>query len=214
MNGPAAGLPAYVLAGGRSRRFGSDKALADRNGEPALVRLVHALNAAGAASVAAVAREAGRYDGVGVRTIADAVADAGPLAGLETALADATTRGGGWILAVSCDLFDVPAPWIARLRTAATAERLAVAFRPDRWEPFPGLYHVDLLPTVRAQLGGNQRSFQVLLSAPDARAVTVPPPPDWPTRPSYNTPAELRAGPDGDSRPPPKIAGGIRPGDG
>ena len=201
MTPPAAGLPAYLLAGGRSRRFGSDKALADRDGAPALVRLAERLGALGAAPVTAVAREAGRYGRLGVRTIADAVADAGPLAGLDAALADAAARGGTWALVVSCDLFDAPGPWIDRLRSAAAAERLAVAFKPGRWEPFPGLYHVDLRSVTRSRLGGNERSLQALLSAPDARAVALPPPPDWPARPSYNTPAELRAGPGAGARP-------------
>ena len=191
---PAA-VPAYVLAGGRSRRFGSDKATADRDGVPAVVRLAEQAEAAGASSVTAVAREAGRYDGLGVRTIADAVPDAGPLAGLDAALADAADRGAAWALVVSCDLFALPPDWAARLRTAATPGRLAAAFRPDRWEPFPGLYHVALQPEVRRRLAAGERSFQALLSAPTARAAALPPPPDWPERISYNSPDELNAGP-------------------
>ncbi|MFH5806574.1 molybdenum cofactor guanylyltransferase [Alienimonas sp. DA493] len=194
MTAPA-NSPAYLLAGGRSRRFGSDKATADRDGVPALTRLAEQLRAAGATSVTAVARAAGQYDDLKVRTIADAVPDAGPLAGLDAALADAAEQGAAWALAASCDLFDLPADWVKRLRTAATPGRLAVAFRPDRWEPFPGLYHVALRPAVRARLAGGDRSLQALLSAPATRAAAVPPPPDWPERISYNTPAELRVGP-------------------
>ena len=192
--------PAYTLAGGRSRRFGSDKALAPRGGEPAIVRLRRELSELGAADVTAVARDPGVYAPLGVRTIADATADAGPLAGLEAALSDALVRhDAGWALVASCDLFAVRAVWVSLLRAAAPPAATAAAFRadagagPGRWEPFPGLYHTALLPAVRRLLRdrGAARSFQTLLGA--AAAAAVPPPPDWPARASFNTPAEFAA---------------------
>ncbi|WP_171187774.1 molybdenum cofactor guanylyltransferase [Alienimonas chondri] len=191
---PAADLPAYILAGGRSRRFGSDKASVDRDGTPALVHLAGVFTNFGAPSVTAVAREAGQYEDLGVSTIADAVADAGPLAGLDAALADAAARGATWAVVISCDLFDLPAPWMRRLRAAATPGALAAAFRPDGWEPFPGLYHVALRPALQRRLNRGERSYQALLSAPETHAAAVDLPPDWPERISYNTPAELRGG--------------------
>src|SRR5438270_12396859 len=55
---------AVVLAGGESRRFGSDKALAQFRGEPLIARVLRGLCAAGFEQVALAAKEPHRYAGV------------------------------------------------------------------------------------------------------------------------------------------------------
>ena len=55
---------ALVLAGGESRRFGSDKALAQFRGEPLLAHVLRGLTAAGFAQIALAAKEPQRYAAV------------------------------------------------------------------------------------------------------------------------------------------------------
>src|SRR5207248_4449155 len=55
---------AVVLAGGESRRFGSDKALAQFRGEPLIAHVLRGVCAAGFAQVALAAKEPQRYAGV------------------------------------------------------------------------------------------------------------------------------------------------------
>src|SRR5438876_10156744 len=52
---------ALVLAGGESRRFGSDKALAQFRGAPLLAHVLRGLSAAGFAQIALAAKEPRRY---------------------------------------------------------------------------------------------------------------------------------------------------------
>jgi len=186
---------AYILAGGRSTRFGSDKARVPIAGVPAIVSLERQLRSQGITTITAVAREADAYADLGIATISDRYADAGPLAGVEAALTHAKdSSGAACVLVVSCDLFEVRAAWIDRLVSAATPEAGAVAFRAERWEPFPALYRPSLLPVIQARLDAPQakRSLQRLLDDPESRAVTVPRPDDWPELISFNTPAELQ----------------------
>jgi molybdenum cofactor guanylyltransferase len=77
---------ALVLAGGRSTRFGSDKALAPFRGEPLVAHVVRAMSAR-FAEVLVVAKDARRYASFGAATASDASALQTPLAGIEAGLA-------------------------------------------------------------------------------------------------------------------------------
>jgi molybdopterin-guanine dinucleotide biosynthesis protein A len=87
-----------VLAGGRSSRFGSDKALAVWRGQPLIAHVVARL-----ASVADAVIVCGRaHDGV--TSIPDRpVAGLGPLGGLNAALHHAAAHCFGRVLTASCD---------------------------------------------------------------------------------------------------------------
>lgn len=88
-----------VLCGGKSSRFGSDKALADAEGVPVGGRVIAALRGGGAEPVAAIGGTAGSE--LGIPTIADLRPGEGPLAGLATALLWAKT---GSVVVAPCDL--------------------------------------------------------------------------------------------------------------
>ncbi len=155
-------LETYILAGGRSARFGSDKARAVLDHRPLIQRQAEHLRAGGC-RVRAVARTVGAYADLGVDTIGDLEPDRGPVGGVRTAL---THRGEGWALITSCDLLEISPAWIRELLAAVSDRFEAVAFRDDRWQPFPGLYHTRLLYRPEPWAHG---SLQQLLD----RAVTA-----------------------------------------
>ena len=74
----------YVLAGGGSTRFGQDKALADIDGEPMLLRM-RALLRRVATDVHVIA-PLRKYASLGVTGVPDRWEGQGPLAGIITAL--------------------------------------------------------------------------------------------------------------------------------
>ncbi|MCC5785698.1 MAG: molybdenum cofactor guanylyltransferase [Phycisphaerales bacterium] len=154
---------AYILAGGRSTRFGSDKARAMIEGRPLIRRIADMLESRGH-QVVAVAREADQYADLGLNTIADIEPDLGPVGGLQTALMH---RADGWIILCSCDLIHPSPEPIQQLEQARTGQEDAdaVVYRTDRWQPFPGLYHTRML-----RFAGH-RSMQGLLDAADTRPV-------------------------------------------
>jgi molybdopterin-guanine dinucleotide biosynthesis protein A len=183
-------LPAYILAGGASRRFGSDKARAVLHGQPLIRRLADQLQPA-AASVIVIADVAGKYADLNLLTLGDERPHQGPLGGLVTALAHlASGQSGDWLLLLSCDLVLIRSAWIEQLAAHAHPPAQAVAFRSQRWEPMPALYHASLLPMARAQLAADQRAMQTLLG--HARAIPLPTPDDWPVVAQINTPAALQ----------------------
>lgn len=176
-------LPMYILAGGRSSRFGSDKARALLEGVPLIQHVVEALRTI-ASAVTVVADVRGKYDDLGLRTIADRHCGKGPLAGVEAALIDAPEE---WVLICSCDFVGIRAEWINVLTGHRSPP--ATAFRTDRWQPMPALFHRTALAAVQQQLAGEDHSLQALLT--NLHATAIPAPPDWAHVPGVNTPAEL-----------------------
>lgn len=181
-------MPAYILAGGASRRFGSDKARAHLDGRPLLQRLQDTLEDWGH-DVTAVATATDAYADLGIRTIADRRPGLGPLAGLESALIDRRQRlDDGWLLLLSCDTVHLDQAWLAALESAIDERHHAICIRDDRWQAMPGLYHTRASATVTTLLDDDDRSMRALL---DRVAKPITSPPGWDARMSVNTPDDL-----------------------
>jgi len=174
---------AYILAGGHSRRFGSDKARALYAGRTLIQTLADRLNALGYA-VTVVGKHNGQYADLGLDTIGDIEPDQGPIGGLRTAL---THRRAGWILLCSCDMLEIHESWIDALidRRQRDPETAAVVAKDDIWQPFPALYHTRLLASPDAR---DAHSFQSLLHALPAAALR---PNGLPPLRQANTPDKL-----------------------
>lgn len=178
-------IPVYLLAGGKSRRFGSDKARAALRGKPLMMHVAESLSVA-ASRVTVVADVAGKYDDLGFRTIGDVVPGAGPMGGLLTALRDCDEP---WLLLAPCDFVGIQQGWIEHLLEETRDGFEAVVFRGDRWQPMPGLYHASLADRIERQLQSAQRSMTFLLDHADVRVCPLPR--DWPAHAGINTTDEL-----------------------
>ncbi len=161
-----------ILAGGRSRRMGRDKARLKARG----LRVIDLLAAhfKPRCRTVLVASGSRPIPGLGTRQVRDPGTQ-GPLAGLRAGLAASRTP---WVLAVTCDQVPVPETTLRRLwkaRRGARAVTLA--------HPFPGLYARSLLPALKRLLADGKGP-----SALPARRLRGPIPKSW------NTPAEFRRG--------------------
>ena len=188
-------LPAYILAGGQSRRFGSDKARANVDGLPTIVRLSQSLRSA-ATSITVVAERAGKYEDYGLQTIADLRPGAGPLAGLEAVAIDCTNRherkelDSPWFIVVACDVLTVNPSWFAVLDRAREPGALVSVFQDTTGvQPLVGLYHAGVLPHVQSMLSGGERCIRHLLRS--VKTSVSPAPDDWSTLTHFNTRIEF-----------------------
>lgn len=157
MRPTARAIPAYILAGGASRRFGSDKARATFHGRPLIMTLSNQLVEQGF-TVTVVGKRDDQYADLGLLTIGDIEPDQGPIGGLHTAL---THRGEGWLLLCSCDMLEIDDRWVDSLldELRRSPEADAITARDHRLQPFPGLYHTRLLQSAALR---EARSFQKL----------------------------------------------------
>ncbi len=190
-------FPAYILSGGQSRRFGSDKARYETPAGVQLCLLVDRLRSAGH-TVHVVADRADRYTDLGLTCLVDLQPDSGPLAGLATALAHqraqlalaSDVRAAGWLLLVNCDQRVWQADWYTELLAHTSPDVDASIYFDTMWQPLPGLYHVDLFPLVMDRLTHRRLSLHGLLDSLGDRIAQVPtqqPPSRW----SFNTHADL-----------------------
>ncbi|MDH3424699.1 MAG: molybdenum cofactor guanylyltransferase, partial [Gemmatimonadota bacterium] len=152
-----------VLAGGRSRRFGRDKTAESIRGAPMIERAVDALASCCADVVVVSSREdtpVGPW-----RTIPDDRPDLGPLAGIETALAEAARFGCGAVFVLAADLPLVQSGTVADVVAELGEGRAAAAARegdPD-FEPLCAVYRTDCLDDVAALLDGGESAARALL---------------------------------------------------
>lgn len=130
----------YVLVGGRSSRFGSDKALFEIDGKPLALHTAEKVRQA-AGAVTLVGAPA-RYAHLGLRTIPDPVADFGPLAGIVAALRDCTAARA---LIVAVDLPGVTVQMLRHL--LAYGGDVVLPVQPDgRDQPLCAVYARRALP--------------------------------------------------------------------
>jgi molybdenum cofactor guanylyltransferase len=164
-------VTALILAGGRSRRMGADKALSAWQGIP-LIQQVFAVAQACCNAVAVLTPWPEHYQMLlpsSVCWLKEPLTFAGPLSALALGMEYIQTP---WILLLACDMPQLNAAvlgqWIQALpQTAGMAQ---VPYHQDRWEPLCGFYHVDALPSLKAFLAAHvdRASFQEWLHSIDA----------------------------------------------
>ena len=179
-------VPVYILAGGNSRRFGEDKARAVLDGLPLITRVAQCF-APVASSITVVADRAGKYRDLGLRAIGDLAPGLGPMGGLRTALSDCA--GDQWLLLTCCDRIGVRLEWIESLMRLRRSDARIIAFQGSRWEPFPALYHSDILPEVAARIAEGDRALWRLMN--QVAHVAVPQPESWHEVKDINTRQDL-----------------------
>lgn len=141
-----------ALCGGRSTRFGSEKAAAVLNGRPLLSwALGHLALATEARAVSA--RPGSQAEGLaraaGLAVVHDAPGDAaGPLAGIRAGLVWAQAQGLAYLAVEPCDAPLLPADLHLRLRAAIGDAPAALAETRDGVQPLCSLWRIDTLAAI------------------------------------------------------------------
>lgn len=190
---PSGQLTGIVLAGGHSRRMGRDKATLSHEGRPMWERQAGVLRTAGA-DVIAVVRQPGQPP-LGLpddfQLWHDTIMDAGPLAGLHTALKQSRTL----LLAVlAVDMPRIDAWWFQWLGSFCGSNIGAMACRPDgTHEPLAAIYPRTALTETARRIDGPDRSLQslalALMGQHLLRSVPLPPGELWRVT-NWNSPGD------------------------
>jgi FdhD protein len=184
---------AVLLAGGRSSRFGSDKAFLDWRGQPLYVAQLRKLASLGPGKLWLSTRPDQPFPGYleGVARLVDEEADLGPLGGLRTALA---ASDAPWLLVLAVDLPKMEPSYLSDLLAGGAG---AVPRTPRGWEPLAALYpRESLLGLVDEFLAAGHRRLQDLVDEAAARGWIGPVPvadPEAALFANLNTPDDLAA---------------------
>jgi molybdopterin-guanine dinucleotide biosynthesis protein A len=152
-----------ILAGGRARRFGSDKAHALYEGER-LIDLVAASLSAQSSGLVVCGREEDGFDCLPDRPSADL----GPLGGLNAALHHASANGFTHVLSAGCDVPNLPSDLIETL----AGDSAAIV----RSQPVVGLWPTDLADQLDAFIAEDGRALYGFAERAGARQIAFDPP--------------------------------------
>jgi molybdopterin-guanine dinucleotide biosynthesis protein A len=152
-------LAAFLLAGGASRRMGSDKALLPF-GDKTLIEHLAGMLLTITPAVTIVA-PAGRYEAFGLPVVADLRPHCGPLGGIEAALSHSQAD---WNLILACDLPRMTGDWLQTLTKAARADaRLRIVASGEPPNPLAAVWHRSALTPVQEALDRGELRVRDLL---------------------------------------------------
>lgn len=149
-----------ILAGGQSRRMGSDKAALLIQGEPLLRRTVRLLRAV-TPDVAIIGPPDRAALAPDVPIHPDRWPQQGPLGGIATAL---QALAGEAVLVVGCDMPFLNLNVLRYLITAAPGYDAVVVRTDGETHPLHAVYRRRCLPTIEAQLRAGNRQVQQFLA--------------------------------------------------
>lgn len=148
-----------VLAGGQSRRMGSDKAALLIQGEPLLLRAVRLLRAV-TPDVAVIGPPERAALAPDVPIHPDGWPNQGPLGGIATAL---QALAGEAVLVVGCDMPFLNLDVLRHLVALLPGHDAVVVRADGEAHPLHAIYHRRCLPAIEAQLRAGNRQVQRLL---------------------------------------------------
>ncbi|GAC49771.1 molybdenum cofactor guanylyltransferase [Gordonia aichiensis] len=169
-----------VLAGGRSRRMGSDKAALDWNGEPMLAGLVRTISQRCEPVFVVATEDSAAYrllhgtGGPDATWVTDEEPGAGPLAGLAVGLAAARDAGCELAFVSATDMPLIEPELIDELQAAVTDTAGAVvAHDAERDHPMAAIYRTDAADAIAELVAAGERRMTAALEALATYRVTV-----------------------------------------
>ncbi len=174
-----------ILAGGKSRRMGQDKALLQVNHQT-LLRLTAQKIARVFHHKALVTGSEAKYQDLGWEIILDQYPGCGPLSGIQAALSQVKTP---YIFVVACDMPCITTANIHRILNLIDDWDVIIPYRNGHWEPLFALYRQSCLKPIEIIL--QQQQYRVESFFSQVKVKKVPWEKDDFSLSNINTPQDL-----------------------
>ena len=150
-------MSASILAGGKSSRMGTDKALlscGDKNFIETLLRTLSMFK-----NVMISTAGSGQYEFLECRTVPDLYPGAGPIGGIYSSLASSEDD---YLFVTACDTPFLSEGLIKNICEAARGfQCFAAAERGGHLHPLCGVYHKSVIPTLRELMSQGRRKISL-----------------------------------------------------
>jgi len=163
-------IAAYILAGGQSRRFGSDKSLHLFRGKPLIEHVIDAVRPL-VQSIFIVTGNTDKYSHLGLPSLRDIVEGLGPLGGIHTAL---THIGKGYAIVLGCDTPNINRELLSYMIHISSGNDVVIPYYRDMYEPLHALYSSACLPSVEKAIQAGMRQVISFFSERSIRTVSEP----------------------------------------
>jgi molybdenum cofactor guanylyltransferase len=161
-------ISAYILAGGKSRRFGEDKALFKYLGKPLIEHVIGAIRPV-IDRIAIVGDNTERFAYLEIPCHADIIAGIGPMGGLYTALQRADTD---LIFVFACDMPGLNTGLIRHMASLTGTFDAAVPLIKGNFEPLHALYSKSCIVPIEKSIDGGRRQIISFFNDVSIRQVT------------------------------------------
>jgi len=150
-----------ILAGGKSSRFGENKALFPINGIPIIKKIIDILHK-NTEELFIVARDADPYRSFGVKVIRDIYTGKGPIAGLHTSL---LTARFDRVFLIACDMPFLSEKLIVHMRSIRSRDPVVVPLSKKGLEPLHAIYKKELISVVEKRILSGNLSLKGLVES-------------------------------------------------
>lgn len=165
---------AYILAGGKSSRFGENKALYLWQGKPMVQRVADVVSAA-IPKIFVVANEQPLYEFIGAPVLTDIIPGLGPLGGVYTALSACSTD---YAFLCACDMPHISEAIISFMmeKVADSSADVIIPFdetknKENAYEPLHAIYSRRCLPAVKQAVEQNKK--RIVSFFPQVKVKTI-----------------------------------------
>ena len=160
-------IACVIIAGGRSKRFGTNKALATLNGERLVDIIITRLKAQTSGPIAVNTREEMKPLTDGLTVVTDVLTgDIGPLAGLHSAMTWARDSGHETVITTPVDTPVLPDNYIAKL---IESKPPSIASYDDRFQPLHGIWCSSHAKLLGQEIGSGMRAARRWAECCDAK---------------------------------------------
>ncbi len=169
-------LAAAVLAGGRSRRMGTTKALIEVDGRAMADRVLDAARSVGADPVVLLGGDPTQLASLSAPVVLDRYPGEGPVGGVLAALQHFEGTADR-VLILPCDLVDLDASTLLPLLEAEAGDGFSKVWvaASDRLEPMCAIWSTEAIGVIEDRFNAGERAVHAVISALPHVAVTVDP---------------------------------------
>ena len=159
-------ISGFILAGGKSRRMGTNKALLTFQGKPLLEHMIGLIEPL--CNKVAISGQNSEYVSFETEMVPDLYSDCGPIAGIFSALTYAVSD---WSLIVSVDVPFVNEDLFLSLISNIGEYDCIIPKHTYGVEPLIGLYHRQILPVIEEMINSGDYRLTNLLSKLNTRYI-------------------------------------------